>query len=118
MLFCIPLFQFLTMRWLWRLFLWSQFLWRMSKLKLNLMPTHPDEAGGLAFVGEAQRFFGIIIFAYSVATAGVLANGVIYDRVPLPHFAGAIAVYVIMVVMIILAPLLVFAGLLVKTKRQ
>jgi hypothetical protein len=117
-LFCIPLFQFVSLRWLWRLFLWSQFLWRMSKLKLNLMPTHPDEAGGLAFVGEAQRFFGIILFAYSVAAAGVLANGVIYDRIPLPHFAGAIAAYAIMALIIILAPLLVFAGLLVKTKRQ
>jgi hypothetical protein len=117
-LFCIPLFQFLSIRWLWRLFLWSQFLWRMSKLKLNLMPTHPDEAGGLAFVGEAQRFFGIVVFAYSVATAGVLANGVIYDRIPLPHFAGAIAAYAVMVVIIILAPLLVFAALLVRTKRE
>lgn len=118
LLFCIPLFQFLSMRWMWRLFLWSQFLWRMSKLKLNLMPTHPDEAGGLAFVGEAQRFFGIILFAYSVAAAGVLANGIVYDRIPLPHFAAAIAVYAIIALFIILAPLLVFAGLLVKTKRE
>jgi hypothetical protein len=115
--FCIPLFQFLTIRWLWRLFLWSQFLWRMSKLRLNLMPTHPDEAGGLAFVGEAQRFFGVIIFAYSAAAAGVLANGVIYDRIPLPHFAAVIATYAIIAIVIILAPLVVFAGPLVKTKR-
>jgi hypothetical protein len=116
-LFCIPLFQFLTLRWLWRLFLWSQFLWRMSKLKLNLMPTHPDESAGLAFVGEAQRFFGIILFAFSAAAAGVLGNGVIYDKIPLAHFAGAIAAYAIIALIIILAPLLVFAGLLVKTKR-
>jgi hypothetical protein len=99
------------------LFLWSQFLWRMSKLKLNLMPTHPDEAGGLAFVGEAQRFFGVIVFAYSAAAAGVLANGVIYDRIPLPHFAAVIATYAIIAIVMILAPLVVFAGPLVKTKR-
>jgi hypothetical protein len=115
--FCIPLFHFLTIRWLWRLFLWSQFLWRMSKLKLNLMPTHPDEAGGLAFVGEAQRFFGVIVFAYSAMAAGVLANGVIYDRIPLQHFAAVIAIYAVVAMVIILAPLVVFAGPLVKTKR-
>jgi hypothetical protein len=90
----------------------------MSKLKLNLMPTHPDEAGGLAFVGEAQRFFGIVVFAYSFAAAGILANGVIYDRIPLQHFAPVIACYAAAIVIIILAPLTVFAGPLIDTKRE
>lgn len=116
-LFCVPLFQFLTFRWLWRLFLWGQFLWRMSKLHLQLIPTHPDEAAGLAFVGEAHRFFAIILFATSIATAGVLANDVVYDNIPLPHFGPAIIVYVIVTVCIVLAPLLVFSPILLQTKR-
>lgn len=116
-LFCVPLFQFLTLRWLWRLFLWAQFLWRMNYLDLQLVPTHPDEAGGLAFVGESQRFFGVVLLAYSIAVAGVLANGVLYDRYPLPHFAPAIAAYVFVAVAIVLIPLLVFSGTLLKTKR-
>jgi hypothetical protein len=116
-LFCVPLFQFLILRWLWRLFLWAQFLWRMNNLNLQLVPTHPDEAGGLAFVGESQRFFGVVLLAYSFAVAGVLANGVIYDKYPLPHFAPAIAAYVVVAVALILIPLLVFSGRLLKTKR-
>jgi hypothetical protein len=116
-LFCVPLFQFLTLRWLWRLFLWAQFLWRMNNLDLQLVPTHPDEAGGLAFVGESQRFFGVVLLAYSIAVAGVLANGVIYDRYPLPHFAPAIAAYVFIAVVIVLIPLLPFSGTLLKVKR-
>jgi hypothetical protein len=116
-LFCVPLFQFLTLRWLWRLFLWGQFLWRMSKLKLNLIPTHPDEAAGLAFVGEAHRFFSIILFAASIATASVLANDIVYDNIPLSHFAPTIALYVIFSVAIILAPLFVFCPILLETKR-
>jgi hypothetical protein len=116
-LFCVPLFQFLTLRWLWRLFLWAQFLWRMNNLELQLVPTHPDEAGGLAFVGESQRFFGVVLLAYSIAVAGVLANGVLYDRYPLPHFAPVIAAYVFIAVAIVLIPLLVFSGTLLKTKR-
>jgi len=117
-LFCVPLFQFLTLRWLWRLFLWAKFLWRMNRLNLQLIPTHPDEAGGLAFVGESERFFGVVLFAYSIAVAGVLANTVIYDRFPLPHFAAAIAVYVFAAVAIVLMPLLVFSGTLLRTKRE
>jgi hypothetical protein len=117
-LVCIPLFQFVILRWLWRLFLWGQFLWRMSKLRLKLMATHPDESGGIAFVGEAQRFFGIVIFAYSAASAGLLANAVIYDHIPLPHFAAAIAAFAIIAIVIVLAPLLVFVEPLVLTKRE
>jgi hypothetical protein len=117
-LFCIPLFQFLALRWIWRQFLWAQFLWRMSRLKLQLMPTHPDESGGLGFVGESQRFFGIILFAYSAAASGVLANQLIYEHVPLQHFAATIGVYAVIMVGSVLAPLAVFTGVLLHTKRS
>ena len=115
--FCAPLFQFLTYRWLYRLFLWFQFLHRVNKLDLQLFPTHPDEAGGLGFIGETQRFFGIILFALSIGTTGVLANNIIYDKVPLQNFTAAIATYVISAVLIIVVPLIVFTGRLLRTKR-
>jgi hypothetical protein len=117
-LFCVPLFQFLTLRWLWRLFLWAQFLWRMNQLKLKLIPTHPDQAGGIAFVGEAQRFFGIVLLAFSISVAGVLANSVLYDKIPLPHFAPPIFSYVILAVLLVLAPMGIFTGRLLQTKRS
>jgi hypothetical protein len=116
-LFCVPLFQFLTIRWLWRLFLWAQFLWRMKHLKLQLIPTHPDEAAGLGFVGESQRFFGVVLLAYSIAVAGVLANSVLYDNLTLAHFAPAIAIFVFAAVAIVLLPLFVFSAVLLQTKR-
>jgi hypothetical protein len=115
--FCAPLFQFLTYRWVWRLFLWFQFLHRANKLDLQLFPTHPDGAGGLGFVGETQRFFGIILFALSIGTVGVLANDIAYDKVPLENFTAAIAVYVVAAVLIIVLPLVVFSNRLLRTKR-
>lgn len=115
--FCVPLFHFLTLRWLWRLFLWEQFLLRTSKLHLQLIPTHPDEAAGLAFIGEAHRLFAIILFSTSIAASGVLANNIVYDKIPLPHFWPAIAVYVIVAVVLFMSPLLVFSPILIKMKR-
>jgi hypothetical protein len=117
-LLCVPLFQFLCLRWLWRLFLWGQFLWRMNNLQLQLIPTHPDEAGGLAFVGESQRFFAIVLFAYSIAVAGILANGILYDGYSLTHFAPVIGAYVLIAVGIIILPMLVFFPSLEETKRE
>jgi hypothetical protein len=116
--FCAPFFQFLTYRWIWRLFLWSVFLQRVRGLDLQLFPTHPDGAGGLGFVGEVQRFFGIILVALSIGFTGVIANNIVYDRVPLEHFAPAVAVYIVMAVLIVIAPLTVFSGMLFDLKLR
>ena len=50
----LPIFQFLFFRWIYRMALWSRILWKISKLDLLLTPTHPDGAGGLAFVGKGS----------------------------------------------------------------
>ena len=47
--FSLPIFQFVLLRWYFRLFIWGRFLAQVSRLKLNLVPTHPDRVGGSAF---------------------------------------------------------------------
>jgi hypothetical protein len=116
--FCIPLGHFLVLRWLWRFSLWCRFLSDMNKLDLQLYPTHPDQAGGLGFIGKVQRFFGILLAAYSATIAGVWANEIFYDHIPLEHFAMPAAAYVIAGVVLVLAPLLVFSKRLFLTKRN
>jgi hypothetical protein len=115
--FCMPLFQFLILRWLWRLFLWFQFLGRVRTLDLQLFPTHPDEAAGLGFIGEAQRLFGILLFAFSAASAGVLANDIVYDKIPLQSFVPAIVTYAVAILIVFAGPLVVFSGTLRRVKR-
>jgi hypothetical protein len=117
-LFCLPIFHFLVLRWLWRIFLWFQFLNRISRLDLHLYPTHPDRAGGLGFVGETQRIFSIFLFSYSIGAAGVFANDILYDKIPLKTFVPAIACYVVIALILLLVPLVVFTGRLLETKRH
>jgi hypothetical protein len=114
----LPMYHFLAIRWLWRLFLWFQFLAAMNKLNLQLFPTHPDQAGGIGFVGEAQRFFGILIFASSCATAGIIANEIVYNKISLQSFAPAILGYVLILLAVLVLPLLIFAGRLLGAKRR
>jgi hypothetical protein len=118
LLFCMPLLQFLLLRWIWRIFLWFQFLNRVSKLDLNLYPTHPDQAGGLGFVGETQRLFSILLFAYSTGAAGVIANEILYDHATLKHYVPMIAAYVLSALIIILGPLAVFTRRLLMTRLR
>ena len=114
----LPMFHFLGLRWIWRLFLWFQFLAAMNKLDLQIFPTHPDKAGGIGFVGEAQRFFGILLFAFSCALAGIIANEIVYNHFPLESLGPAIIGYIVILLAVLVLPLAIFAGRLLSTKRQ
>jgi hypothetical protein len=118
LLVCVPLLQFLLLRWLWRICLWFRFLGHVSKFDLQLFGTHPDAAGGLGFVGEAQRFFGLLFFSYSCAVTGVVANEILYGGIKLQHYGPVIAAYAIFCLLFAALPLIVFTPKLIVTKRQ
>src|SRR5437764_1473632 len=111
----IPIFQFFLLRWLWRYFIWILLLFRLSKAKLNLLPTHPDRAGGLGIVMLSQRSFNLIFVAGSVVISGQFIAQIIQD----PDFFNTIRVevigYIIICIICILIPLLFFTGKLSNT---
>ena len=114
----IPTFQFLTYRWLWRNMIWAWFLWRMSRLKLQLVPTHADLAGGLGFLGISPIAFGIIPFAIGTVYSGVIAREIIFNGASLPQFKLGIATFIACSLILNFGPLLVFAVKLAITKRS
>ena len=75
----IPIFQFILVRWYLRLLIWFRFLWRVSRLNLRLTSTHPDRAGGLAFLGKSSYAFGPFLFAQGAMLAGLIASRVLYQ---------------------------------------
>src|SRR5262249_36488457 len=74
----IPIVQFILLRWYLRFFIWFRFLWQVSRINLNLISTHPDRCGGLAFLGKSAYAFGPILFAQGAMLAGVVASRVLY----------------------------------------
>lgn len=113
----VPIFQFLWLRWLFRLFVWARVLWQVSRLDLNLVPTHPDRAGGLGFLSGALFAFMPLAVAFGALLAGGLANRIFYSGAKLPDFKMLIATAVILLVFIFVGPLLVFAPRIVQAKR-
>jgi len=81
-----------------------------------LIPTHPDRAAGLGFVGETQRFFWGIVFALSVTIAGVLANEIVYAGVSLRCYEIPMLGYVVVVLLVFLGPLLMFMPRMIEAK--
>jgi len=113
----LPLFQFLLMRWYFRLFIWTRFLWQVSRIELSLVPTHPDRVGGLGFLANTVYAFTPLAVAHGALLAGLIANRIFYLGAALPDFKIEIAVLVVFIMCVVLGPLLVFAPHLVQTKR-
>jgi hypothetical protein len=114
----IPLFQFILCRWYLRLALWFWLLWRISRLDLQLTAAHPDGAGGLGFLGISAYAFSPVLFAQGVLLAGVIATRILYQGQTLPAFKAEVAVWTGAMVLLILAPLVVFAPQLERAKRR
>ncbi len=113
----LPLFQFLLFRWYFRLFIWTRFLWQVSRIDLSLIPTHPDRLGGLGFLSRTVYAFALLVVAHGAILAGPLANRIFYLGARLLQFKAEIAIMVVFVLVLVLAPLLVFTPQLAKTKR-
>jgi hypothetical protein len=114
----IPILRFILLRWYMRLFIWFRFLWHVSRINLKLIPTHPDRAAGLAFLGRSAYAFGPILFAQGVMLAGLVAERVLYLGQSLVSFKLQIAGFVAFFVLVILGPLLMFTPQMAQAKRK
>src|SRR5277367_93959 len=114
----IPILQFILLRWYMRLFIWFSFLWRVSRINLNLIPTHPDRCAGLAFIGKSAYAFGPILFAQGAMLAGLVASRVLYRGESLLSFKLQMGGFVVFFVLAILGPLLMFTPRMAAAKRK
>jgi hypothetical protein len=113
----LPIIQFILLRWYFRLFIWTRFLWQVSRIKLNLVPTHPDRAGGLGFLSVVTYAFAALLAAQGFLLAGVMANKIFYANAKLIDFKMELAAWVTGILFFVLVPLLVFIPRLARTKR-
>jgi len=113
----VPIFQFLLLRWYFRIFLWARFLWQVSGIELTLVPTHPDRLGGLGFLANTVYAFMPLAAAHGVALAGLIANRILHAGASLPAFKAEIVVVVVFVQCLVFIPLLFFTRQLAQAKR-
>jgi hypothetical protein len=113
-----PIFSVLLAAWLWRLALLFVLLKRIAGLELSIVPTHPDGAGGLGFVKDMPKAFSLLAFATSAVVASRLAHDVIYHDVSLLSLKVVLGGFVVMVIVVCVAPLLALARPLAAAKRR
>jgi hypothetical protein len=113
----LPVFQFLLIRWYFRLFVWFRFLWQVSRIELSLVPTHPDRFGGLGFLVNSIYAFTPIVLAQGFLMTGQIANRIFYLGASLPDFKMEALVLVFFLLCVMTSPLLVFMPQLSIAKR-
>ena len=114
----LPILQFLLLRWYYRIFIWSRLLWQVSRIDLNLVPTHPDRVGGLGFLATTTYAFIPLLLAHGALVSGNLANQIFHTGATLTQYRLEVLLLVIFMVMLVVGPLTVFAPQLSRARRN
>ena len=112
----LPILFFLVLRWAWIFMLWSWFLVRVSRLDLELTPTHPDRAGGLGFLGWGLASFAVVLMAVSAVLSGSFAHEILHRGSSLQSLKYHVLVFVVFAIAILHAPLVAFMGNLARSR--
>ncbi|MEB2344081.1 MAG: hypothetical protein OZ948_05025 [Deltaproteobacteria bacterium] len=112
-----PLYLLLALAWLWRLFLLAIALTRVARLPLAIVPTHPDRAGGLGFLGTLPRSFALVVLGVASVVAARWAHEVVYHGLALDALRLPMIGFVVLMLVLVLAPLLAFAPRLAAARR-
>jgi hypothetical protein len=113
----LPIFQFLILRWYFRVFIWARFLWQVSRIRLTLVPTHPDQLGGLGFLSLTVYAFTVLLVAHGAMLAAQIADRVLLLRAALPEFKVEIAAMLLFLLFLVFGPLFAFTPQLAQARR-
>lgn len=114
----LPIFQFVILRWYYRIFIWYRLLWQISRLNLQLNSLHPDKAGGIGFLTNSVYGFMLFLLAQSLLLSGVILNLILNTGANLWQFKYEIMTWMILLVSIPLIPMTFFLIKLATTKRN
>lgn len=112
------IFLILLMAWLWRVMLLTTLFRRITRLDLQLVPTHPDGAGGLGFLERFPKAFGPVLFAISSVTSAKWAHDVLYHGTDVHAIQANMIGLAVVLVLIFGSPYLVWIGTLAETRRR
>jgi hypothetical protein len=112
----LPISRFILLRWYFRLFVWYAFLWRVSRLRLRLNALHADRGGGLGFLGDSVMAFAPVLVAQSAFFALMLGGRIWHQGARLSDFTHQVVAVVVFLMLVVLLPLMFFAGQLIEAR--
>ena len=96
--------------------MWVLLLIRTSRLRLTIVASHADNAGGLGIVGVMPLRFATAVAAVSLVVGMVWLKHVLYHGAHVQDFARPAGVLLVVMLILFFSPPLVFAGQLARLK--
>jgi hypothetical protein len=112
------IFRFLIGISIWKWILWICFLFRLSRLNLELVPTHPDQHGGIGFLGMSPLAIAPTVFVVCGAIGSTWRTQILDHRAHLMNFKIDAIVLLAIMLIIAMGPLVLFIPKLGRLHRQ
>jgi hypothetical protein len=113
-----PLFLFMLLGWLWRLILTWVLFRRLSRLDLQLVPSHPDRVGGLGFIRLHSAAFSLVVLAISSVACVAFAHQMLAHGAKVAQFQPAMILMVVLLSVLFVLPLTAFSSRLRRTSLR
>jgi hypothetical protein len=111
-------YQFLLFVSIWKWALWTGFLFRLSRLDLQIVPTHPDKHGGLGFLGMSPTALIPTTFVAAAAIGANWREQILRHGSHLINFKFPAIILLAIMLIVAFGPLLLFVPVLGKLRRQ
>jgi hypothetical protein len=102
----------------WRIGTLIWMLRQISALDLQLVPSHPDRAGGLGFLESMGVASAPIVAAASVVMASRWGHDVLYHGVHVDSLKPLVATFIVAMLIVFVGPMLLLSGSLRRFKRR
>ena len=112
------LYQLLLGISLWKWLLWSLFLFRLSKLDLQLVPTHPDRHGGIGFVGLSPMAIVPTIFVAVTSIGATWRTAILRQGVHLMSFKPYGVALAVAILILSMGPLVLLVPKLLQLRLR
>lgn len=115
----LPLFWLGMLMWTWRFVTWSELLYQLSRLRLQIVPTHADRTGGMRFLANAQASFAPAVFALGCVLTGITQfDPSVSVTEGLLNYSRSHAVFAVVCFIVLNLPLASFSPKLLQAKRE
>jgi len=112
------IYQFLVGLCLWKWVLWTLLVFKLSRIKLQLLVSHPDKHAGIGFLGMSTVAFAPVAFAVAAAVGATWRHEILYMGADLMSFKLPAILLLVLVLVIAVGPLLFFVPKLAPLRRK
>ncbi|NVB85372.1 MAG: hypothetical protein HOV81_43815 [Kofleriaceae bacterium] len=116
--FCLPLLNFLMLRWLWQWLMWIVVLVRFARLPLEMNGMHPDGAAGLKFLSMPTSALATFLAGMTSIASATWSMKILHGQATLQSFIPMFVVLIVAAALLAFGPLMLFSAHVCRARHR